>query len=124
MIYLAASLAIACFAIGLGLFRIIPAAARAVQTSRDAVRMMADRTLDDAEKEQAVQKAALSLIGSFISISARGAGAAVLSLLLLFAFEVTGFAPIRAVTQWLATWEAIVAASVIMTFVYFVGRRR
>lgn len=123
MIYLAAFLTITVFIVALWLFRIVPAAAKAVEVSRVSARIMRDPALGDEEKERAVQKASLTLLWSFLSITARGAAAVGASLLPMLAFDVAGLARFGDVANFLATWETIVVASVLVTLVYLVGRR-
>src|SRR5437773_2574333 len=105
--YLAALLATACFGIALRLFGIVTAAGKVIATSRDAAHCIRDPLLSDIEKEKMAQKASLSMMGGFLSILARGAGAFALSLLPLLALDALGVIRLSAVAHLLGTWQGI-----------------
>ena len=60
---------------------------------------------------------------SFASIGARSLAAVGAALLPLLAFEATGLARFTAVTDWLATWEAIVLTTVLVTVGYYLRHK-
>ena len=123
MVYLAAFLAVLFFVLTLELLSIVQVGARAIKTSRSAAESMRDPTLSDEDKERRTREASLTLVRCFVSIGARSLAAVGAALLPLLAFEVTGLARWTAVTGWLATWEAIVLTTVIMTVAYYLRHK-
>ena len=123
MIYLAAFLAVLFFVLTLELLAVVQVSAQAIQTSRSAVETMRDLTLSDEDKEGRMQQASLTLVRSFVSIGARSLAAVGAALLPLLAFEVTGLARFTAVTGWLATWEAILLTTVLVTVAYYLRHK-
>jgi hypothetical protein len=124
MLYLVASLVILAFMAGLALFRIVPAASLAVATSRAVLKSMSDPQLDDARREQLVQKAALSLLGSFVSITVRGVLALALSYAVMFAADRGGLVPTDTVVSFLASPLVIVVTSVALTAGWWIWKKR
>ena len=123
MIYFAAFLTVTIFVIALWMFGIISVAIKAVEVSRESARTIRDPALSDEDKERTLQRASLTLLGSFLSITARAAAAIGASLLPMLAFDVAGLAPFWNVADFLATWEAIILISVMLTLVFLVRRR-
>ncbi len=123
MIYLAAFLSVSIFVITLWLFGIISVAIKAVEVSRESTKTIRNPALSDEYKERTLQRASLTLLGSFLSITARAAAAAGASLLPMLAFDVAGLASFRDVADFLATWEAIILVSAVLMLVYLVRRR-
>jgi sterol desaturase/sphingolipid hydroxylase (fatty acid hydroxylase superfamily) len=123
VIYAAAFLAVLFFVLALELSGVLQVGARAIQTSRSAAASMRNPTLSDEDKERRMQQASLTLVRSFVSIGARSLAAVAAALLPLLAFEVTGLARFTDVTGWLATWEAIVLTTVIVTVAYYLRHK-
>jgi len=120
--YLASALVVMVFVMaleGLGVTRV---AAEAVSASRGAAKALGDRSLSDDEKERAVRRASVALFGKFLVIGLRSAGAVLLSLLPLFAFDLLGLTTIDAVTDWLASLTGICWMSVLVV-VWILARR-
>lgn len=122
MIYLAGFLAVVVFAAALDASGIEGAAARAMDTSRGATRILRDGSLSDQEKETAMRKASSSLLGSFLSIGFRGALAVAASLLVLGLFHLLGLAPFNSVTSWLSQGWTILFMTVLVA-AWFLARR-
>ena len=123
MIYLGAVVAAACFMVALQLMRVLPIAAGVADMTRAAARTFNNAELSDADKEQFLRKASVSLLGTFVSITARAAVALGAALLPLFALQAAGLVDVTAVADFLATWPGILLASVVMTAAYFVRIR-
>lgn len=123
MIYLAAFLTVTVFVVALWRLGIVPEATEAIAVSRNSAKSIRDPALSDEDKERLVRRASLTLLRGFLAITWRGAAAVGISLLPMLAFDVAGLADFRAVADFLATWEAIVVASVVITLVYWVGKR-
>ena len=58
-----------------------------------------------------------------MSITLRGAAAVAASVLPMLAFDLAGLAGFWDIANYLATWEAILVASVALTLAYLVARR-
>lgn len=114
MTYLAGVLAILVFSMALERLGIEAVASKALDTSRKATRTLRDPNLDDGGKEAAMRGASVSLMGSFLSLGLRGVLAVCASGLTLAVFHLLGLAPFSSVVSWLATWPAVVLASVLV----------
>ena len=123
MIYLAAFLSVSIFVITLWLFGIISVAIKAVEVSRESTKTIRNPALSDEKKERTLQRVSLTLLGSFLSITARATVAVGAALLPMLAFDVAGLASFRDVADFLATWEAIILVSAVLMLVYLVRRR-
>lgn len=124
MIYAVAILAIAVFMVAFLLLRIVAVAKDAIATSRDVTRTLRDSGLTDDHKEQIVQKASVSLLVNFASITLRGAAALGLSYLVLMAADFADIARQDDVIDLLSSWEAIVITSVVLTAAWIAWNKR
>jgi len=124
MNYLAVILISLCFMIALRFLGIISTAAGVIENARAAFRLVGDREVSDADKERLLQKASVSMMGSFISMTLRSIAAITASLLPLFVFDLTGLARFSTVTHLLATWQGVVLTGVVMASVQLVKVRR
>ena len=124
MVYAVASLAVIVFMAAFVLFRIVGVAMNAVNTSRGVLKTLSDPQLDDLHREQAVQKASLSLLGNFASITLRGVAALVLSYLVIYLADLAGIAGSREVVDLLASPEAIVVTTFILTAAWVIWKKR
>lgn len=120
MIVVTAAASISVFLIALWLARVVPTSAGAVTIARGALGAMRDTELDDAAREKAVQHASLQLLGTFVSILARGAAAIAASLVPIWLADVTGFAASDQVIAFLSRWDVIVIASIVIVIGYLV----
>jgi hypothetical protein len=124
LIYLAAVFCVAGFALGLQTLGVVAVAAGALQTSRDVTRVMRDQSLSDLDKERATQKASITLLKCFLSISIRTAVAVGISVLPLIIFEFTGLAHWTEVIKTLSSLPGILLASGVMLLMYLVTTKR
>lgn len=124
MVIAVAGLAVAVFMAALILLRIVAVAMNAVNTSRDVIRTLSDPQLDDMHREQAMQKASLSLLGYFVSITIRGAAALLLSYLAIYLADAAGLADTQAVVDLLSSPEAIIVTTVILTAAWVIWKKR
>lgn len=124
MIYAVAALAIAVFMIAFVVLRIVAVAKSAIQTSRIASSALANPQLDDAHREQLIQRSSLSLLGNFISITIRGAVALGLSWLTLLAADAANLARLEDVVVLLSSWQAIVVTTVVLTVAWLAWNKR
>lgn len=124
MIYAVAALAIAVFMIAFVVLRIVAVAKSAIQTSRAASSALANPQLDDAHREQLIQRSSLSLLGNFISITIRGAVALGLSWLTLLAADAADLARLEDVVALLSSWQAIVVTTVVLTVAWLAWNKR
>ena len=124
MIYAVAILAIAVFMAAFLLLRIVVVSRNAIATSRKVTHTLRDPGLSDDHKEEIVQKAAIALLGNFVSITLRGAAALGLSYLVLVAADYADIARQDDVIDLLSSWEAIVLTTVVLTAVWFAWNKR
>ena len=114
MILASAALAVAAFLVGFHLTGIIPTASRIVALARSAGSVMADRNLADEDKEKAIQKAALAMLGAAFSIFLRVAVTLLITVLPVYLLSWAGLAPAGEVFAFLARIDVIVGATVIV----------
>lgn len=124
MIVVAGFSAVVCFLLAFQRLGVPAAASRALRTSRRGFESISNEAMSDAEKERAVRQASIHLFQSVLSMSARTAGAFLVSLIPLLLFQLTGLASIDDVAGFLATWPAIISISILMTAWFLVWRRR
>lgn len=102
---------------------LIKVAQDAITMAREAGQVMRNKTMSDDEKEVAVQKASIGLLGSFLQITIRAAIVLIGTFAVIWAGELIGLATSAAVTDFLLTWQAIVGLSVLVMIIAFVWRR-
>jgi hypothetical protein len=112
-----------CFAVALRLSGIVPLASGVIASSRSAARVMRHDALSDMEKERAIRRHALGLLGTCWSITSRGVIAVLASLVPLLAFDRSGLAQASSVTHVLGTWQGVVLGSVVMALILSVGTK-
>lgn len=93
---------------GLG---VLPAAQTALGRASTAGRIMRDPGLSDDIKEREVQKAALGLLASALSISSRSVASLLAAALPIFLFAAFGGPKASAVFAFLSRWDVIAVAS-------------
>lgn len=123
MRYAAGVMAVIAFIIAFERLRIAEVAQRAVTTSGRATAALRDAALDDDEKERLVRRASISLARDVLSITVRGAGALLATLLPVLLLNMLGLVELEAVLAWLASWQAILLISIAVT-VWMLARRR
>jgi hypothetical protein len=123
MIVATAATAIGVFLVAVWLCGVVPESAAALAIARDAFGAMQDPALDDAAREKAVQRASIRLLGKFVSILLRGAVAIGISLLPIWASDVSGLAASDQVVDFLSRWDVILIASVVIVLGYLVRAR-
>jgi hypothetical protein len=124
MTYAVAGLAVIVFMIALAVLRIVSVASTAVRTSRSVISTLSDQRLDDTYREQALQKASLSLLGNFVSITLRGAAALLASYVVIYVADTAGIVGSRDVMELLASPEAILVTTVILTAAWIIWKKR
>ncbi len=87
---------------------LIKVAQDAITLAREAGQVMSSKTMTDDEKEAAVQKASIGLLGSFLQITIRAAIVLAATFGVIWAAELIGITTSAAVTAFLLTWQAIV----------------
>jgi len=124
VVYFGAALSIIVFIVAFQRLRVLPTAVTAAQAASHALAATRDPSLSDDQKEQLARKTSLQLMGSFLSILARGAGAVGASLLPLLAMQSLGLADIGTVLDTLTSWQTILVVSVVLTPLYFFSRKK
>jgi hypothetical protein len=124
MLYAVASLVVIVFMAALVILRIVPAAMIAVHTSRSVLKLLSNPQLDDAHREQILQQASLSLLGSFVSITLRGVAALAASFLVIYIADRTGVVGMQAVMELLSSPVVIVVTTIILTAAWLLWKKR
>ncbi|MEZ5863115.1 MAG: hypothetical protein R3D25_03225 [Geminicoccaceae bacterium] len=123
MTLLAACIVCIVFLLACIALRLVPVASAIVATSGKALATMRDPTLDDDAKEQAARSAAIGLFGGFLSIVWRTAAAVAASLAVLYGGDWLGIFNVDAVMAMLASWEFIIATTVVITILWIAFSR-
>ena len=111
------------FMLGLWFARLVPTARRAIEIARVAHDVMNDAAMDDFDKEKAVRRYAVQLLGSFASIFLRSLAALIISAIPLVFADVSGIAPRQAVIVFLSRWDVILVATFVITAGWLVVNR-
>jgi positive regulator of sigma E activity len=106
------------------LFRIVPVAMQAVNTSRGVLKTLSDPQLNDMHREQILQQASLSLLGNFVSITVRGAAALLASFLVIYLADLAGVAGTQAVVDLLSDPLSIIVTTIILTAAWWLWKKR
>ncbi len=116
--------AIAAFVAVFHVSGLVARALAALTVARETMTVIADKTLDDEEKEPLVQRAALRLFGQFGVITLTAIVLLVVPGVVMWGGDLIGLAPFAAVSHFLLSWEVIIGATVaILAAVWLVKRR-
>jgi hypothetical protein len=102
---------------------VVPAASQAATRASAATRVIASKELGDEVKERETQKAALGLLGDVFSILWRSIVALVAAAVPIYGAEILKLTTSDAVVDFLARWDVIIIASLIIIAGYVVGQR-
>jgi hypothetical protein len=120
---LAASLVCGVFLLACIALRLVSVAGAIIDTAGKALAAMRDEALDDDAKERVARSAAISLFGGFLSVVWRTAAAVLTSLAVLYGGEWLGLFDADAAITTLASWEFIVATTVVITVLWIAYSR-
>ncbi len=116
--------AIAAFVAVFHVSGLVARALAALTVAREAMAVIADKTLDDEEKEPLVQRAALRLFGKLGLITLTAIVVFAVPGLVMWGGDLIGLAPFATVSGFLLSWEVIIGATLtILTAVWLVRRR-
>ena len=118
MILAIAAASICVFVAALWLFGIVRTAAGALATARAALAVLADKALDDTAREEHIQKAALQLLGATFSLLGRSLLAVLASAVPIVLADWAGLAATAELIGFLARWDVILAATLLMFAAY------
>ena len=122
MILIAAA-SIGVFILVFWLARVVGAAKTAIATTRGALKTMRDPEMDELAREKAVQGAAIKLVLGAGSILLRSLLALAAAFLPILAADWAGLVPQAAMLDFLARWDVILIATVVVTVGYIAGAR-
>lgn len=123
MIVLTAIASIAVFINALWVFGVVQVSSGVLVSTKDAVAVMRDESLDDTVREKAVRRASLQLLGAFMSILLRSALAFAASFLPIWLATLAGLVKTEEIFQYLARWDVILISSIIIAIGYFIWIR-
>jgi hypothetical protein len=99
--------------------KVVTVARQVVATARRGMEAIRDPALDDEAKEKAAQRAAVGLFHVFLSITLRSLIALLASAAVVYAADAAGLVPAPATMARLASWEFIIATTIVLTAGYF-----
>lgn len=114
MILVAAVIAASCFMIALRAMAVTSVTTHIVATGREAARVIADKRLQDDEKERFLRSSSIRMMRAFASISWRTAVAFAAAVVPLLVLQAAGVAQMANVAHALATWQGILLTTVAM----------
>ena len=94
----------------------------AVMVASQAMSVIAEKTLDDDEKQRLARRAALQLFGQFFLITLTAILVLAVPGVVIWAADLIGIAPFGAVTALLLSWEIIIGATVLILAAVWLGR--
>ena len=120
MILATAAASMLVFMAALWLCGIVRTGAEALSTAREAVAVLADEAIGEAAREEHIQRAALRLLGATFSILGRTLVAALASAVPIVLADWAGLASTADLIGFLARWDVILAATILMSAGYLV----
>lgn len=123
MIAATAVVSLGIFAVALAVSGVVGAAGGVLGTTNQTVAIMRDPGLDDHAREKAIQRASLKLLADFGSILLRGLASIAASLVPVWLMDAAGLAPAHAVFGFLARWDVMLIATVVMVLGYVLRTR-
>ena len=102
---------------------LIGRARSAVATVSQTIAVISEKSLDDEEKERLVQRAALRMFGQFALITVTAAGVLLVPGAVIWVGDLSGLAPVAAVSSFLLSWEVIVGATALILAGVWLARR-
>ncbi|HEY5680035.1 MAG TPA: hypothetical protein VIS55_08220 [Pseudomonadales bacterium] len=112
------ALSVAVFLWAFWLIQIVPQAKRAIDTAKLALVVMRDPELEEIDRERAVQRAATRLVLFSGSLFLRSALCLVVAFIPVYVADLAGLAPLDEVLAFMALWETMLIASLIVTASY------
>jgi hypothetical protein len=102
---------------------LVARAQAAIATARQTVAVISDKTLDDEQKERAVQGGALRMFGQFALITITAILVLAAPAVVMWIAEMLGAASFAAVSDFLLSWEVIIGATVLIMAAIWLVRR-
>jgi hypothetical protein len=115
-----ACLAVLAFIVTCHVLKIVTVARRVLTTAHRGMTAMRDPALNDDAKEQAARQAAVGLFSGFLSITLRSIIAVLASAAVIYGADLMGLVPASAAIDRLASWEFIIATTVVLTAGYVI----
>ena len=119
MIVMTTIASIAVFLSTLWAFGVVRTCSGVIASTRNAVAVMLDESLDDTVREKEARRTSLCLLRAFLSILLRSGLALVLSFLPIGLSALAGFVKIDEVFRYLSRRDVILISSVITTVGYW-----
>ena len=114
MIYLFLLLAMILFIASLKVFDVVPKVTFVFSETRDATSVMKSKELSDEQKEAALQKAAVRMMGSFFSILGRVGLTVVVSFSSVLLGSAIGFYEIGEAVSVASDWPFLIGSTLLM----------
>ena len=102
--------------------RLVTQARAVVTVASQAMAVIAEKTLNDEEKQRLVQRAALHLCGQFLLITLTAIVVLAVPGVVIWVGDLIGLAPFAGVTDLLLSWELIIGATVLIVAAGWLGK--
>lgn len=120
MIYLVLSLSIVVFLICMKLFGVVESVRPVFEDSNAALAVMRSTELSDAEKEAAIQKAAIAMFGAFLVVTLRVVATLVVPAVFVWAGTATGLYTMDGAVAAAEDWTFLTVSSLVVLVVFVV----
>lgn len=114
---------IAVFSVAFYYSGLVTRARAVISLTSQTMASMAEKSLDDEEKERLVQSAALRLFGHFGMITLIAIIILAISGLVMWVGDFLGLAPFAAVSDFLLSWEVIIGMTLLIIAVFWLVKR-
>ena len=123
-VWVVCALSVVAFIVAFQVSGIVARARGVLAVARQAMAVMADKSIDDAEKEAWMQHSSLRLFGQFAWIAAATLGVLAAAGMVLWLGDLAGFAPLGASVDFLSRWQVILGTSVVFIVAFWLGDPR
>ncbi len=120
MVYFFLAASAALFFLGIRVFGIVPRVKGVIAATHVATTVMRSRDMSEEEKESAIQKAALEMIGSFLSILVRTALIVAISIAVVALGSETALFSMQDAIHAASNWTFIVVSTLLMIGAFLV----
>jgi hypothetical protein len=122
--FVAAAFIVLGFAIALSRLGLVEIAEDIGRMSRKSLTLLRDPSMDDRDKEKAMQASARSLFGAFLKLTAGLVVALAVPTLIVWGVAQTGLFAFKAVIETSLTWPFLLGGFVVFAAVLVRGKRR
>ena len=89
---------------------------------QNAISIIRDESIDEYKREKQIQKTSIKLFAKFASIAIKSILAVIGSLVPIWLSDLTGLTSTKDVLDYLATWQVILSATIIISVLMLIKR--